>query len=68
MRPGLMVRAIEDFHRHGIEPTIWKIEGLDSGPLREWRQNIATREQAVQQIAGRYGLWTRTFIAAQAAA
>jgi 5-dehydro-2-deoxygluconokinase len=30
MRPGLMVRAIEDFHRQGIEPTIWKIEGLDS--------------------------------------
>jgi len=30
MRPGLMVRAIEDFQRHGIEPTIWKIEGLDS--------------------------------------
>jgi myo-inositol catabolism protein IolC len=30
MRPGLMVRAIEDFHHRGIEPTIWKIEGLDS--------------------------------------
>lgn len=30
MRPGLMVRAIEDFQRQGIEPTIWKIEGLDS--------------------------------------
>jgi myo-inositol catabolism protein IolC len=30
MRPGLMVSAIEDFQRQGIEPTIWKIEGLDS--------------------------------------
>ena len=30
MRPGLMVRSIEDFHRCGIEPTTWKIEGLDS--------------------------------------
>jgi 5-dehydro-2-deoxygluconokinase len=122
MRPELMIRAIEDFHRQGIEPTIWKIEGLDSttdcqnvahaalgqgrshvrcimlgrnapearverwlraaapvpafigfavgrstfaGPVREWRQKIATREQAVQQIAGWYGLWTRTFIEAQ---
>ena len=122
MRPGLMVRAIEDFQRQGIEPTIWKIEGLDSttdchivadaalgqgrshvrcivlgrnapedrierwlraaaavpafigfavgrstfaGPLREWRHGTATREQAVQQIAGWYGLWTRTFIEAQ---
>jgi 5-dehydro-2-deoxygluconokinase len=122
MRPGLMVRAIEDFHQQGIEPTIWKIEGLDSttdcqnvadaalrqershvrcivlgrnapearverwlraaapvpafigfavgrstfaGPLREWRQRVATREQAVRQIADWYGLWTRTFIEAQ---
>jgi len=30
LRPGLMLRAIEDFHRRGIEPTIWKMEGLDS--------------------------------------
>jgi myo-inositol catabolism protein IolC len=123
MRPELMVRAIEDFHRHGIEPAIWKVEGLDAtidcqnvadaalgqgrshvrcimlgrnapearverwlraaapvpafigfavgrstfaAPLREWRQRRATREQAVQQIAGWYGLWTRTFIEAQA--
>jgi myo-inositol catabolism protein IolC len=122
VRPGLMVRAIEDFQQQGIEPTIWKIEGLDSttdyqnvaeaalrqgrshvrcivlgrnasearverwlraaaavpafigfavgrstfaGPLREWRQRITTREQAVRQIAGWYGLWTRTFIEAQ---
>ena len=122
MRPGLMVRALEDFQRQGIEPTSWKIEGLDSttdchivadaalgqgrshvrcivlgrnapedrierwlraaapvpafigfavgrstfaGPLREWRQGTATREQAVQQIATLYGLWTRTFIEAQ---
>jgi 5-dehydro-2-deoxygluconokinase len=122
MRPGLMVRAIEEFHQQGIEPTIWKIEGLDSttdcqdvadaavgqgrshvrcivlgrnapearverwlrvaapvpafigfavgrstfgGPLREWRQRSVTRAQAVRQIAGWYGLWTRTFIEAQ---
>jgi myo-inositol catabolism protein IolC len=30
MRPRLMVRAIEDFQRQGIEPSIWKIEGPDS--------------------------------------
>jgi myo-inositol catabolism protein IolC len=123
MRPGLMVRAIEDFQRQGIEPSIWKIEGLDSTtdcrnvadtalrqgrsnvrcivlgrnapeaqvgrwlraaaavpafvgfavgrstfaePLRAWRDRNATREQAVQEIARRYGRWTRTFIEAQA--
>jgi myo-inositol catabolism protein IolC len=36
-----------------------------AGPLREWRQGTATREQAVHQIASWYGLWTRTFIEAQ---
>jgi myo-inositol catabolism protein IolC len=49
MRPRLMVRAIEDFHRRGIEPTIWKIEGLDSttdcqhvadAALREGRSHV----------------------------
>jgi myo-inositol catabolism protein IolC len=123
MRPGLMVRAIEDFQRQGIEPSIWKIEGLDSTtdcqnvadtalrqershvrcivlgrnapeaqverwlraaaavpafvgfavgrstfaePLRAWRDRTTTREQAVQEIARRYGRWTRTFIEGQA--
>jgi myo-inositol catabolism protein IolC len=29
LRPGLMVRAIEELQRAGVEPDIWKIEGLD---------------------------------------
>lgn len=30
LRAELMVRAIEELQRAGIEPTIWKIEGLDA--------------------------------------
>ena len=29
LRPSLMVRAIEDMQRAGVEPDLWKIEGLD---------------------------------------
>ena len=29
LRPGLMVAAIEECQRAGVEPDIWKIEGLD---------------------------------------
>jgi myo-inositol catabolism protein IolC len=29
VRPGLMLRAIEELHAGGVEPDIWKIEGLD---------------------------------------
>jgi 5-dehydro-2-deoxygluconokinase len=29
VRPGLMRRAIESLHGSGVEPDIWKIEGLD---------------------------------------
>ncbi len=29
VRPGLMRRAIADFHDAGIEPDVWKIEGID---------------------------------------
>jgi myo-inositol catabolism protein IolC len=29
VRPGLMLQAIRDLHGFGIEPDIWKIEGLD---------------------------------------
>ena len=49
LRPGLMLCAMDDFHRRGIEPTIWKIEGLDSttdcqrvadAALREGRSHV----------------------------
>ena len=29
LRPGLMVRAIEELQEAGVEPDLWKIEGLD---------------------------------------
>jgi 5-dehydro-2-deoxygluconokinase len=29
LRPGLMVRAIEELQDGGVEPDIWKVEGLD---------------------------------------
>src|SRR5438093_851913 len=32
VRPGLMRRAIEALHAAGVEPDIWKIEGIDSRP------------------------------------
>ncbi|MGO8969408.1 MAG: 2-deoxy-5-keto-D-gluconate 6-phosphate aldolase domain-containing protein [Myxococcaceae bacterium] len=30
VRPGLMVRAIEELQTAGVEPDVWKVEGLDS--------------------------------------
>ena len=30
LRPGLMVRAIEECQAAGVEPDVWKIEGLDA--------------------------------------
>ena len=30
LRPSLMVRAIEELQTAGVEPDVWKIEGLDS--------------------------------------
>ncbi len=38
IRPGLMVQAIQDIQAGGVEPDIWKIEGLDR---REDCQRIA---------------------------
>jgi myo-inositol catabolism protein IolC len=29
VRPGLMIGAIEELHAAGVEPDIWKIEGID---------------------------------------
>jgi 5-dehydro-2-deoxygluconokinase len=30
LRPGLMVRSIQELQEAGVEPDVWKIEGLDS--------------------------------------
>jgi myo-inositol catabolism protein IolC len=40
IRPGLMVRAIDALQRAGIEPDIWKIEGLD---LREDCERVSAQ-------------------------
>jgi myo-inositol catabolism protein IolC len=29
VRPGLVLQAIRDFHERGVEPDVWKIEGLE---------------------------------------
>jgi myo-inositol catabolism protein IolC len=31
LRPGLMLQAIDEIRSHGVEPDIWKIEGIDDG-------------------------------------
>lgn len=43
VRPGLMVRAIEELRAGGVEPDIWKIEGIDK---REDCQRIAETVRA----------------------
>jgi 5-dehydro-2-deoxygluconokinase len=43
LRPGLMVQAIQELQAAGVEPDIWKIEGLDR---REDCQKIVTAARA----------------------
>jgi myo-inositol catabolism protein IolC len=43
VRPGLMVQAIEALHDAGVEPDIWKIEGIDA---REDCERIAETTRA----------------------
>jgi myo-inositol catabolism protein IolC len=49
VRPGLMVRAIEDIQTAGIEPDIWKIEGVDSS-------DDCARISATARAGGRDGV------------
>jgi myo-inositol catabolism protein IolC len=42
LRPDLMLKAIDELHAAGIEPDIWKIEGLDK---REDCQRVAAKTQ-----------------------
>ena len=42
LRPALMVRAVEELHDAGVEPDIWKIEGLTS------QEDCRTIAQAVR--------------------
>ena len=49
LRPGLMIRAIEELQDAGVEPDLWKIEGLDK---REDCKKIV----AAAQRGGRKGV------------
>jgi myo-inositol catabolism protein IolC len=49
LRPSLMVRAIEAMQDAGVEPDVWKIEGLD-------RREDCGRIVAVAQRGGRTGV------------
>lgn len=46
LRPGLMVRAIRELQNAGVEPDIWKIEGLD-------RREDCEQIVAAAQVGGR---------------
>lgn len=41
LRPGLMVKAIQDFQAAGAEADIWKLEGLDRKEDFEWVCRVA---------------------------
>lgn len=49
LRPGLMAWAIEELHKAGVEPDVWKIEGLERrqdcekivrAARRDWRGDV----------------------------
>jgi len=48
-RPTLMVRAIHELHLAGIEPVIWKLEGLNK---REDYEAVATQARANERDVG----------------
>ncbi|MBI4260192.1 MAG: DUF2090 domain-containing protein [Actinobacteria bacterium] len=50
VRPGLMVRAIEELHGAGVEPDIWKIEGIDA------REDCERISATVRSGTGREGV------------
>jgi len=43
LRPALMVKAIEELQAAGVEPDVWKIEGLDSA--EDCKRIVATARQ-----------------------
>jgi myo-inositol catabolism protein IolC len=43
IRPGLVVRVIADNYAHGVEPTLWKVEGLETV---EAAQQVAAQAKA----------------------
>jgi 5-dehydro-2-deoxygluconokinase len=49
MRPSLMVRAIQDLQKAGVEADVWKLEGLD-------RENDFQKVCDTAQAGGRKGV------------
>jgi len=49
LRPGLMVQAIQELQAAGVEPDVWKIEGLDSSQDCE-RIVAAARENGRDEV------------------
>ena len=43
LRPGLMVRAIRDLQDAGVDPDVWKIEGLDR--ISDCREIVAVAQR-----------------------
>jgi len=43
IRPGLVARVIADNQAHGVEPTLWKVEGLETA---EAAQQVADQARA----------------------
>jgi myo-inositol catabolism protein IolC len=43
LRPGLVAQVIADNQAHGVEPTLWKVEGLETA---EAAQQVADQAQA----------------------
>jgi 5-dehydro-2-deoxygluconokinase len=44
LRPGLMARTLEELQEAGVEPDVWKIEGLDRREDCERMVAVATRD------------------------
>jgi 5-dehydro-2-deoxygluconokinase len=49
LRPGLMVASIGEIQDHGVEPDVWKIEGLD-------KREDCLRISAQARRGGRHGV------------
>jgi hypothetical protein len=55
LRPGLMVRTIEQLQGAGVEPDVWKIEGLDRREDYRAIVSIARRHERSESAASFWG-------------
>lgn len=73
LRPGLMLEAIYEIQEAGVEPDLWKIEGIDAGEdcalvarllRREGRDGVGALVLGRGADRGRVEHWVRTAAAA----